>query len=122
MDTVEAYITRKAELVEIEKEERAKAEEKLGLLFPHIGFSHTNQLGECTSFWLSFETKENWSHGIFHNSSYVIFMIHADENKLFVVGSGSKMPDFRKCKIKSFDHALEKIAEYGKKAKEVLAG
>jgi hypothetical protein len=120
MDKVDAYIKRKAELAEIEKVEREKAVQKLGGIFPHVSFSHTNNLGEATSFHLSLDSNEKWFNGIFHNSNYVIFIIHADENKLTLIGSGLKMPDFRKCKIKSFDHALEKVAEYGLKAVEAL--
>jgi hypothetical protein len=120
MDSVEAYIKRKNELVEIEKTEREQTIQKLGSIFPHIGFSHNNNLGESISFHLSLEPKEKWSNGIFHNSNYMIFMIHADENKLTMIGNGTKSDNFRKCKVKSFERALEKIADYGTKAKEAI--
>jgi hypothetical protein len=47
-------------------------------------------------------------------------MIHADEMKLTMIGNGTKSDNFRKCKIRSIEHALKKIAEYGTKVKEAI--
>lgn len=59
----------------------------------------------------SLQSKNDWDGGIFHNSQYAIFSLHAD-NKLTLISSGLNMPKFRKCKVKSLKHAAEKIVAY----------
>ena len=59
----------------------------------------------------SLQKKEDWSYNIFHNSPYGIFSISCDD-KMTLISSGPNMPKFRKCKIKSLQHAAEKIVAY----------
>lgn len=59
----------------------------------------------------SLQSKNDWNYGIFHNSQYAIFSLHSDD-KLTLISSGMNMPKFRKCKVKSLQHAAEKIVAY----------
>ena len=63
---------------------------------------------------ISLQDNEDWTNGIFHNSPYAIFFLHSDE-KLSLTSSGLNMPKFRKSKIKSLQHAAEKIVQYAQK-------
>lgn len=59
----------------------------------------------------SLQGKTEWINGILHNSQYAMFSLHSD-NKLTLFSSGMNMPKFRKCKVKSLQHAAEKIVAY----------
>lgn len=59
----------------------------------------------------SLQGKSDWKYGIFQNSQYAMFHLTCD-NKLTLFSSGMNMPKFRKCKVKSLQHAAEKIVYY----------
>ena len=59
----------------------------------------------------SLQSKNDWKNGILHNSQYAIFFLDSDD-KLTLISSGLDMPKFRKCKVKSLQHAAEKIVAY----------
>ena len=59
----------------------------------------------------SLQSKNDWKCGIFHNSQYAMFHLTSDD-KLTMFSNGLNMPKFRKCKVKSLQHAAEKIVAY----------
>jgi hypothetical protein len=52
------------------------------------------------------DDKSTWTNGILENSRYARFSIHKDRLESF---SNSTKVKFRSCKIKSIDHAAQKI-------------
>ena len=44
-------------------------------LLPHVKVETTDNLGSHVSIWGSFDPREKWSNGIFHNSRYFIAKI-----------------------------------------------
>ena len=60
---------------------------------------------------LSLDSKSDWSYGIFHNSRYSIFSVHADM-KLEQISKHFSLPKHRKCKIDSIQGIADKVKKW----------
>ena len=60
---------------------------------------------------LSLDSKSDWTNGIFHNSRYAIFSIHADM-KLEQISKHFSLPKHRKCKIDSIQSIADKVKKW----------
>lgn len=74
----------------------------------------------------SLDPKSNWINGIFENSAYFHFSIHGDDMKMELLSSGlysdgSRMPKFRKSKVKGTDDIIAKINKYIDLAKKNIS-
>jgi hypothetical protein len=72
-----------------------------------------SNLGGIPSIFLhvSLDSKSDWSYGIFHNSRYAIFSIHADM-KLEQIAKHFSLPKHRKCKIDSIQAITDKVHKW----------
>lgn len=61
---------------------------------------------------ISFEPKSKWKSGIFENSSYARFHLHADSTMELFTKYPRELPKFRKTKFKSADDAINKLNAY----------
>lgn len=67
---------------------------------------------------LSLDSKSDWSYGIFHNSRYSIFSVHADM-KLEQISKHFSLPKHRKCKIDSIQGIVDKVKKWALAAHSV---
>jgi hypothetical protein len=83
----------------------------LNNLFPYIEVDESS-LGESTSKFIkiSLDAKEDWSHGIYHNSRYAIFCTR--DGKMELISKHFNMPKFRKCNVKSGFDVVNKLIKY----------
>ena len=90
---------------------RALAPEQLPEL-AEVAVSWSN-LGGIPSIFLhlSLDNKSDWSNGIFHNSRYAIFSVHADM-KLEQISKHFSLPKHRKCKIDSIQSIADKVKQW----------
>jgi len=81
------------------------------LIFPYAQVKR-GSLGGHTSItvYVSLDPREWWINGIYHNSRYSIFSI--SDGKMEQIARHHKVPKFRKCKIKDFDHVVSKLMEW----------
>ena len=82
---------------------------------PHF-YRSESTLGNHTSvcFKVSCEAPEAWENGIFHNSRYGIFFLREEGGKLKLelTSKGLDTIKFRKCAVKSEEHAVNKILQW----------
>lgn len=66
---------------------------------------------------LSFDPKEEWSHGIFQNSKHTLISIR---NNGVVANFSGSAPRLRKFTAKSINNLMQKLNQYIKKVKEII--
>jgi hypothetical protein len=95
------------------KEEAIQIKELLRDHFPYVDVTFSTLGGTAKAsilIRLSMDPKEEWANNIFHNSRYAHFSLHPG-SKLEQF-SRSRTSKFRKCTIKSVEHAAEKIIKW----------
>ena len=82
---------------------------------PHF-FRSESTLGNSSSvcFKVSCDAQAQWQNGIFHNSRYGIFFLREEKGKLKLelTSSGLDTIKFRKCTVKSEEHAINKVLQW----------
>ena len=82
---------------------------------PHF-YRSESTLGNHTSvcFKVSCDTQAQWQNGIFHNSRYGIFFLREEGGKLKLelTSKGLDTVKFRKCTVKSEEHAINKVLQW----------
>lgn len=66
---------------------------------------------------LSMDPRSKWNNGIYHNSRYAMFHLSRD-GTLEMFSRRYDLPKMRKTRVSTLPHAMVKIKEYLKKAKE----
>jgi hypothetical protein len=82
---------------------------------PHF-YRSESTLGNRSSvcFKVSCDPQASWVNGIYHNSRYGIFFLREEKGKLKLelTSSGLNTIKFRKCTVKSEEHAINKILKW----------
>ena len=65
-------------------------------------------------FKVSCDPEKSWENGIYHNSRYGIFFLREESGKLKLelTSKGLNTNKFRKCTVKSEEHAINKILQW----------
>ena len=82
---------------------------------PHF-YRTESTLGNSSSvcFKVSCDAQAQWQNGIFHNSRYGIFFLREEGGKLKLelTSNGLDTAKFRKCTVKSEEHAINKVLQW----------
>ncbi len=82
---------------------------------PHF-YRSESTLGNSTSvcFKVSCDAQAQWQNGIFHNSRYGIFFLREEGGKLKLELTSKRfdIAKFRKCTVKSEEHAINKVLQW----------
>jgi hypothetical protein len=82
---------------------------------PHFYRSETHLADHhSVCFKVSCDSQDSWENGIYHNSRYGIFFLREEKGKLKLelTSKGLNTNKFRKCAVKSEEHAVNKILQW----------
>jgi hypothetical protein len=64
------------------------AKKELAGIVPYLNITTDDNLCSNVSIQGSFDPKDSWENGIFHNGRYFIIFIHAEKKRYYVPGEG----------------------------------
>ena len=96
----------------------SEAQSQLGHVFPYLQVTKDSLGGKDRPSLIiraSLDAKEHWHNGIFHNSRFLIFLLHHDGNTSVTLGQ--RDPKFQQRKAKTPEEAIARISKWAQLAK-----